>query len=48
MFDWGIIVSTAFKHADVKGMKQCVTSTASLDNRNCETTIPVVKGHHVT
>ena len=36
-----------FKHANVKGVRQCVTNAASLDDGNCEVTIPIVKGHHV-
>ena len=37
-----------FKHADIKGVMQRLTSTASLDDGYCEATVPVVKGHHVT
>ena len=39
---------TVFKHNVIKGVRQRLTSTASLDDGNCEVTIPIVKGHHVT
>ena len=44
----GRVAFTVFKHADIKGVRQCLTSTASLDDGYCEATIPVVMGHHVT
>ena len=37
-----------FKHVDMKDVRWHITSAASLDDGNCEATIPVVKGHHVT
>ena len=45
---YGRVVFTVFKHTDIKGVRQRLTSTASLDDGYCEATIPVVKGHHVT
>ena len=48
MFYRGKVAFTIFKHADIKGMRQRLTSTASLDDEYCEATIPVVKGHQVT
>ena len=48
MFYCGRVAFIVFKHADIKGVRQCLTSTASLDDGYCEATIPVVKGHHVT
>ena len=48
MFYCGTVAFTVFKDTDTKGMRQRLTSTASLDDGHCEATIPVVKGHHVT
>ena len=48
MFYCGRVTFIIFKHADTKGVRQCLMSTASLDDGYCEATIPVVKGHHVT
>ena len=48
MFYCGRVAFTVFKLADIKRVRQRLTSTASLDDRYCEATIPVVKGHHVT
>ena len=48
MFYCGRVAFTVFKHADIKGVRQRITSTTSLDDGYCEATIPVVKGHHVT
>ena len=48
MFYCGRIAFTVFKHADIKGVRQRLTSTASLNDGYCEATIPFVKGHHVT
>ena len=48
MFYCGRVAFTIFKHADIKGVRQCLTSKTSLDDRYCEATIPIVKGHHVT
>ena len=48
MFYCGRVAFTVFKHADIKGVRQRLTSTASLDDGYCEATIPVIKGHHVT
>ena len=47
MFYCGRVAFTVFKHADIKGVRQCLTSTAPLDDGYCEATIPIVKGHHV-
>ena len=51
MFYCGRVAFTVFKHADIKGTRQRITSTTSLDDGYCEATISVVKhvkGHHVT
>ena len=48
IFHWGRVAFTVFKHADIKGVRQRLTSTASLDDGYCEATIPVVKGQRVT
>ena len=48
MFYCGRIAFTVFKHADIKGMRQRLTSIASLDDGDCGATNPVGKGHHVT
>ena len=48
MFYFGMVAFTEFKHADIKGVRQRLTSTAPLDDGYCEATIPVDKGHHVT
>ena len=48
MFYCGWVTFTVFKQADIKGVRQRLTSTASLDDGYCEATIPVVKGHHLT
>ena len=48
LFYCGRVAFTVFKHADIKGVRQRLTSTATLDDGYCEATIPVVKGHHVT
>ena len=48
MFYSGKVVFIVLKHADIIGVRQRLTSTASLDDGYCEATIPVVKGHHVT
>ena len=48
MFYCGRVAFTVFKHADIKGLRQRLTTTASLDDGYCEATSPVVKGHHVT
>ena len=42
MFYCGRIAFTVFQHADIKGVRQRLTSTASLDDGYCEATIPVV------
>ena len=36
----------AFKHADIKGVRQQITSAVSLDNGHCEMTIPIVQALH--
>ena len=41
MFYCGRVAFTVFKHADIKGVKQRLTSTASLDDGYYEATIPV-------
>ena len=48
MFYCGRVAFTIFKYADIKGVRQHLMSTASLDEGYCEVTIPIVKGHHVT
>ena len=48
MFYCGRVAFTVFKHADIKGLRERLTSTASLNDGYCEATILVVKGHHVT
>ena len=48
MFYYGRVAFTVFKHADIKGVRQRLTNTASLDDGYSEATIPVVKRHHVT
>ena len=44
----GRVAFGVFEDADISGMRQRLTSTASLDDLYCEAAIPVVKGHHVT
>ena len=44
MFYCGRNRKNEFKHADMKGVRLRVTSTASLADGHCEATIPVVKG----
>ena len=48
MFYCGGILFHDFKHADIKSVRQRVTSAKSLADGYCEATIPVLKGHHVT
>ena len=48
MFYCGMVAFILFKYAEIKGVGQRLTSTASLDDGYCEATITVVKGHHVT
>ena len=48
MFDCSRVAFAVIKHADIKGVRQHLTSTASLDNGYCEVTIPIIKGHHMT
>ena len=48
MFYCGTVAFTIFKHTNIKGIRQRLTSIASLHNGYCEATISVVKGHHVT
>ena len=48
MFYCGRVAFAVFNHADIKGVRQRLTSTESLNDGYCEATIPVVKGHHVT
>ena len=47
MFYCGRAAFTVFKHIDIKGVRPCLTRTASHDDGYCEVTIPIVKGHHV-
>ena len=48
MFYFGVVAFAVFKPADIKGVRQRLTSIASIDDGCYEATIPVVKGHHVT
>ena len=48
MFYCARVAFTVFKHADIKGVRQRLTSTVSLDDGYCEATFPVVKEQHVT
>ena len=48
MFYCGRIAFAIFKYANIKGVRQRLTSTASLDGGYCDATIPVVKEYHVT
>ena len=43
---YGRVAFTIFKQHDIKGVRQPLTRTASLEDRYCEVTIPIVKGHH--
>ena len=48
MFYFGrVALTVVLKHADIKGVRQRLTSTMFLDDGYCEATIPVVKWHHV-
>ena len=47
-FFCGRVALTVLKHADIKGVRQRLTSTMFLDDGYCEATIPVLKWHHVT
>ena len=45
MFYCGRFAVIIFKNTDIKGARQRLTSTVSLDDGYCEATIPVVKGY---
>ena len=44
----GVRCKSSIKHADIKGVRQRLTTTASLDDGYWEATIPVVMGYYVT
>ena len=48
MFYCGRIIFNGFEHTDIKGVRKCITSTSSLDDRHWGQAIPIVRGHHVT